>query len=352
MVGTPLLVQVRRGALRDLGAVLADERISTTGRVAVAVGPNLGPLLVDGLRDRLARADHFTLRGGSIDDALTLADEVRQAGSYYAIVGVGGGRVIDATKYAAARLGLPMVAVATNLAHDGICSPVSTLDNDAGRGSYGVPAPLAVLVDLDLVTGAPRRSVTAGIGEALSNLSAIADWELSRDTHGEQIDGLAVTLARTSAQAVLHHPGTVTDDDFLVVLAEALVLSGIAIVVAGTTRPSSGGCHEISHALDGLFAARAGYHGEQVGLGAAFASFLRKDTATFEKIVTTLRRHGLPLVPADLGFSDEEFTRAVEAAPATRPGRYTILEHLDLDATAIRDAVDEYRRLLASETWA
>ena len=38
----PLVVDVRRGAVADLGALLADQRIATEGRVAVAVGPNQG----------------------------------------------------------------------------------------------------------------------------------------------------------------------------------------------------------------------------------------------------------------------------------------------------------------------
>lgn len=342
MVPTPIAVDVRRGALADLPALLADQRISPGGRVAVLLGSSFGPTLLDRLRDALCSATMFTLHGGSVDAAVGVADAVRAAGTFDALVAVGGGRVIDAAKYAAARLGLPLVAVATNLAHDGICSPVSTLDNDSGRGSYGVPAPLAVVVDLDLVAAAPRRSVTAGVGEVLSNLSAARDWELSRDETGEQIDGLALTFSRSAAQAVLHDPGTVADDGFLVTLAEALVLSGVSMVVAGTSRPSSGACHEISHAIDQLHPERRGFHGEQVGLGAAFASYLRADGPTFEQVVSTLHRHGLPTVPGDLGFSEEEFAAIAVFAPRTRPGRFTVLEHLALDGPAMRDAVGDY----------
>jgi hypothetical protein len=43
-----------------------------------------------------------------------------------------------------------------------------------------------------------------------------------------------------------------------------------------------------------------------------------------------LRRHGLPVLPEEIGFTTDEFVEAVEYAPRTRPGRYTILEHLDL----------------------
>lgn len=340
MITTPVVVDVRPGAIDDLADLLADQRISTAGRVAVVVGPTSGDRLHDLLRPSLGTADFYTAAGGSVDAAVALAGEVR-GHSYDAIVGVGGGKVLDVTKYAAARLGLPMVSVATNLAHDGIGSPVSTLDNDAGRGSYGVPAPIAVVVDLDLVRTAPPRSVRAGIGEVLSNHCAIRDWELGHAVNGEPIDGLAMTFARTAFEAVLHHPGTIDDDDFLRTLAEALVLGGLAMVVAGTSRPSSGACHEISHAIDLLYSDRVGQHGEQVGLGGAFASYVRQDPLTSE-LIRCLARHHLPVLPTDLGFSVEEFTAAVLRAPETRPGRYTILEHWDPDKDAVRAAVEGY----------
>lgn len=349
LIPGPAAVRIGAGAATELPAILADQRISGSGRLAIVISEGSG----SGLRERLsgflpADAGWFPVRGGTLDDAVDVADRIRASagghglGSYDTIVGLGGGRVIDVTKYAAARLGLPMVAVATNLAHDGICSPVSTLDNDAGRGSYGVPGPIAIVVDLDLVRDAPDVYVRAGIGEALSNLSALADWDLSHEATGEPVDGLAVAMARTAAEAVLHQPGGVEDAAFLAVLAEALVLSGLAMSVAGNSRPSSGACHEISHALVLLFPGKYGQHGEQVGLGAAFASHLRGDVTRAGQIVDALRRHGLAALPGDLGLDTAGFVEAVTYAPRTRPGRYTILEHLDLTEVELRDAVKDY----------
>ena len=82
-------------------------------------------------------------------------------------------------------------------------------------------------------------------------------------------------MARQAGEAVLRHPGGVGDDGFLQVLAEGLVLTGISMSVAGDSRPASGACHEINHAFDLLFPKRAASHGEQCGLGAAFAMYLR-----------------------------------------------------------------------------
>ena len=349
MITAPLVVEVRRGALAELGPILADQRISTGGRVAIAVGPTYGPTVLRRFGAGLAGADWFTIADGTVDAAVRLAKQAKGR-RYDAIVGIGGGTVLDVTKFAAARLGLPMVAVATNLAHDGIGSPVSTLDNDDGRGSYGVPAPIATLVDLDLVRQAPVRSVRSGVGEIVSNLSAVADWEAAHEQHGEAIDGLAVALARTAATAVMNHPGTVDDDAFLVTLAEALVLSGQAMSIAGTSRPSSGACHEISHAIDLLMPHRQACHGEQVGLGAAFAWFLRGDEDQLRAAVDCLRRHGLPVRPGDLGFSGAEFARIVEFAPQTRPGRITVLEELGLTADRIAQRVAAYEHWIRTGT--
>jgi glycerol-1-phosphate dehydrogenase [NAD(P)+] len=243
--------------------------------------------------------------------------------------------------------GIPMVAVATNLAHDGIASPISSLEHESGKGSYGVVPPVAVIVDLDRVRSGPPRSVRAGIGDVVNNLSAIADWELAAADRGEPVDGLAVTLARTAAQAVLHQPGTVSDDEFLTVLAESLVLSGIAMTVAGSSRPCSGGDHEILHAIDQLFPG-AGNHGELAGIGALFCTHLRGDDHLGPLMSACLARHGLPRTPADLGLSHAEFTQAVLHAPATRPGRYTILERLALDECAIARQVENFAMAVKS----
>ncbi|MDF6042435.1 iron-containing alcohol dehydrogenase family protein [Streptomyces sp. JH14] len=341
LIPAPIVVDIRAGALADLATVLADQRISSSGKLAVAISGGSGQALRERLSPSLPSASWFEVGGGTLEDAVKLA-EAMKSGRYDAVVGLGGGKIIDCAKFAAARIGLPLVAVATNLSHDGLCSPVATLDNDAGRGSYGVPNPIAVLIDLDVIREAPVRFVRSGIGDALSNISAVADWELAHQVKGEDIDGLAAAMARQAGEAVLRHPGGIGDDSFLQVLAEGLVTTGIAMSVAGDSRPASGACHEINHAFDLLHPERAASHGEQCGLGAAFAMHLRGAHEESVQMARTLRSHGLPVLAEEMGFSADEFVEVVEFAPRTRPGRYTILEHLNLSADGIRDAYSEY----------
>jgi glycerol-1-phosphate dehydrogenase [NAD(P)+] len=340
MVGAPLVIDVRTGAVGDLAALLADRRISSGGHVAIAVGPGQGEEIAATVRPALENCSIFSIADGELESATSLASELR-GGFYDALVGIGGGRTLDVAKYAASLTGLPMVAVATNLAHDGIASPVSSLEHEGSKGSYGVQMPIAVVVDLDYVRRSPPEMRRSGIGDAASNLSAIADWQLAERERGEKVDGLAVTFARTAAEAVLNRTDGIEDEAFLTVLAEALVLSGLAMVVAGSSRPCSGGDHEIVHAIDHLFPG-TGSHGELAGVGALFTSFLRGDDDLAAYLDACLARHGLPRTPADLGLSEDQFAHAVLHAPTTRPDRFTIVEHLALGDEEVRARVRRY----------
>jgi glycerol-1-phosphate dehydrogenase [NAD(P)+] len=206
--------------------------------------------------------------------------------------------------------------------------------------------PAGVIVDLDRVRTAPGSLATAGIGDVLADLSAVADWELAAADQGERIDGLAVAMARTAANAVLHQPGAARSDEFLTVLAESLILSGMAMAVAGSSRPGSGGDHEIMHAINQLYPG-TGSHGELAGVGALFCTYLRGNEEQTELISACLGRHGLPRTPADIGMSVEKFARCVAYAPSTRPGRYTILERLSLSEPEIAGKVAEFVKAIA-----
>ncbi len=341
-VATPIAIEVRPGAVESLAPLLKDGRISQGGKVAIVIGPGHGETIAEGLAASLPAASVHVVAGGTLDAALALIQGLR--GDFYdAVVGIGGGRTVDAAKYAASMVGLPFVSVATTLTHDGLASPVATLEAGGRKASFGVHVPIAVVVDVEQVRSAPIEHVRSGVGDVLSNLSAIADWELSVREHGGGMDGLAVSLARTAGEAIVDlAPGT---DRFLTTLAEALILSGIAMTVAGTSRPCSGACHEISHALD-AFHGSPGLHGAQVAFGARFATWLRGDDELFGVLDASMRTHHLPRSPADLGIDRDTFVDAVVEAPRTRPDRFTVLEHLALTPEQVGEQVDAYLETL------
>ena len=258
------------------------------------------------------------------------------------IVAVGGGRALDVGKLAAARAGLNVVAVPTQLSHDGICSPVAVVPNDEGRAeSFGAIAPRAVFVSMATLFGAPPASVAAGIGDLLANPLALKDWRLAADRGLETLDDQAWDLSTESFELIRDHltedPATWSKDlAALRNLADALVLSGMSMIASGTSRPASGGEHEISHAIDALFGGRA-LHGAQVAFGCVVTTALYDEDV--DGLRATLRKLDLPDEPAKLGLDTDELIRVLLEAPNTRPGRFTILEHANLDETEARSLI-------------
>lgn len=266
-----------------------------------------------------------------------------------AVIGLGGGRLLDVAKFVASDLGLPCVACPTSLSQDGIISPVSTLPDGAHRRSRVVSPPAGVIVDLRVVRRAPARLSRAGAGDVLSNLSAVADWELSGRATGERIDERAVALARAAGSRLRDAPEERSADEFHRTLAEALLLSGAAMIAARSTRPCSGACHKIARVVDRLPGRPVSLHGEQVALGAAFATFLRDGMGAAVGFAAALRRYRLPVHPGQLGMSARRFGLAAWQASRTRTRRFTILEQLSLDALSMEEAVMEYLRTLREQ---
>jgi glycerol-1-phosphate dehydrogenase [NAD(P)+] len=339
----PIRTDIGAGALSRIGQLLADQRISASGRVVFVVDERAGRVL-EALRDVVTTDDNLvTVEGASLAAATEAASTITQS-HYDALIGVGGGALLDSAKLISSRVGLPMVSVAANLAHDGIASPVAVLMSNGRRVSFGVSMPVAVVVDTALVRESNPRLRRAGIGDVLSNLTSVQDWQMAYARDADSYDGLSASMARVAAEAVMHHPGDIEDEDFLMTLAESLLLSGLAMAGAGSSRPCSGACHEISHAVDYLLPEKSSPHGEQVGVGALMSAHLQRDDTLFERILESLRRHGMPTSPGDLGLTTDEFVEAVAYAPRTRPARITVLEILDLTASDVRREVNDFLR--------
>jgi glycerol-1-phosphate dehydrogenase [NAD(P)+] len=115
------------------------------------------------------------------------------------------------------------------------------------------------------------------------------------------------------------------------VLLEALISCGVAMSIAGSSRPCSGSEHLFSHALDMIKCPHA-MHGEQCGVGSILTAYLHK--TDWKRIRDTLKQIGAATTAAELGVKDEDLVKAFEMAATIRPERYTILHKLKLDREA------------------
>ena len=318
---------------RRLAQVLADLGIETPFVVASVHGKGLAAEL-----DAGEEATVVPIVGADQAWAVEAGARAQRIGAD-AVVAIGGGRCLDVAKLAAGRAGIAVISVPTQLSHDGICSPVAVVPNEAGRAE-SIPAivPRAVFLSLPTLVSAPQPSVAAGIGDLLANPLALRDWALAVERGIDAPDERAWDMSAESYSLIepfLDRPPA-RDPAFLRTLADALVLSGTAMIQAGTSRPASGGEHEISHAIDELFGGRA-LHGAQVAFGCIVSVHLYgEDPRPFRE---RLRRLGLPQHPADLGLSADDAVRVLLHAPETRPGRYTIVEAAGLDEAAARKVI-------------
>lgn len=279
--------------------------------------------------------------GATQDHATSLGTVITRSGSDV-IAAIGGGRCLDIAKLAAKTSGLPLVAVPTQLSHDGICSPVAVLPK--GRGipeSIEAVAPRAAFFSLPILLHAPLATVRAGLGDLMSNPLALRDWELAASRGLEDIDEDAWHLSVESFHLIEYLLNTdlsqnSNDPTLLARLAHALANSGLAMICAGSSRPASGAEHKISHAIDHMFGPRA-MHGAQVAFGSLVSVALYG--LDVEEFKEQLEHLGLPSHPRDLGLTNDDLAAALLVAPAMRPGRFTILEQQGLDERSARRLV-------------
>ncbi len=252
-----------------------------------------------------------------------LATEVRGLGARF-VIGVGGGSKIDITKVVAARLGIPFVSVPTSAAHDGISSPRASLHDSESVTSTVGAVPMGVIADTAVIVQAPYRLLASGCADVISNVTAILDWRLAVRLRNEEYSSTAANLSEYAAQEIIDHAEAIKPnlEESVWIALRPILVAGIAMSVAGSSRPCSGSEHLFSHALDRI-SSRPSLHGEQCGVGAIMMMYLHG--GDWKRVKNALLTIGAPTTAQELGVSDQEVVRALTLAHAIRPDRYTIL---------------------------
>ena len=308
------------------------KRLNLTGSALIIAGPKSHEVAGKQVSSLLAQAgiNTDTLLVKTVNDKEVVAVEERiKEWKPHFLIGVGGGTKIDAAKLSASRQGIPFISVPTTLSHDGIASPLASIKGLDKPYSIMAQAPLAIIADTDIIAQAPWRFVISGCGDAIAKFTAVKDWRLAHKEKNEYYGEYAASLALMSATLVMQNAKLIQpeNNEGLRVLLEALISCGVAMSIAGSSRPCSGSEHLFSHALDMVNCPHA-MHGEQCGLGSVLVAYLHR--ANWRRIVDTLKQIGAPTTASELGVKDEDVVEALELAATIRPERYTILHKLGL----------------------
>ena len=186
-----------------------------------------------------------------------------------ALVAVGSGTLNDLCKYVGHRTGRPSMVFATAPSMNGYTTSTVSISRDGYKHSLAASAPVGVFLDLAILGAAPLRMIRAGLGDVLCRATAQVDWLLSHlllDTAYAE-DPFAIQAA--DERILLERAGGLAARDPVAMLAlvRLSVLSGLGMLLVGSSHPGSGGEHAISHYLDMLLRPHPGsLHGEQVGV--------------------------------------------------------------------------------------
>ncbi len=283
-----------------------------------------GHKVADLLEDVGIRTDHLLVSSPTVNSIDAVRAKLCET-KPQVVIGVGGGTKIDVAKLSAAHYGVPFVSVPTTASHDGIASPLASIKGSEKPYSIMAQAPMAIIADTNVIVQASHRLTASGCGDVIAKFTAVRDWHLAHKAKSEYYGEYAASLALMSAKLVarnaeLIRPG---NEEGLRVLLEALISCGVAMSIAGSSRPSSGSEHLFSHALD-LVASTHAMHGEQVGVGTIMMGCLHG--LNWKQIKLKLEKVGAPITAQELGVDPQDILESLVRARDIRPERYTILE--------------------------
>ncbi|MEM2319309.1 MAG: NAD(P)-dependent glycerol-1-phosphate dehydrogenase [Candidatus Bathyarchaeia archaeon] len=326
----PREVIVGEGVIERVAEVA--QRLGFAESALIVTGSKTHQIAGKKVKENLERggmsAEVFIVESATIRDVEMVERKIMEVNPQI-VFGVGGGTKIDIAKLSSARRGVPFISVPTTASHDGLSSPLSSVKGLEKPYSVKAQAPIAIIADTDLIMQAPYRFLASGCGDVIAKFTAVRDWRLAHEERSEYYGEYAASLALMSAKLVMQNAWVIRSksEEGLRVLLEALISCGVAMSIAGTSRPCSGSEHLFSHALD-MIRPNNAMHGEQCGVGAIMMAYLHG--ADWKCIRRTLEILGAPKTARELGVANEDVVKALFMAASIRPERYTILNKLNL----------------------
>ena len=323
----PRNVVVGHAVLDDAVAAIEDLRLGD--RPLIVSSPTPDEVAGGRLRERLTAAGYdvetVVIETADFETVTRVVDAARDHGAEF-LVAIGGGKAIDIAKMAGDEVDRGFVSVPTAASHDGIVSGRSSVPEGDTRHSVAAEPPLAVVADTGVLAEAPWELTTAGCADIISNYTAVKDWRLAERLQGVPYSEYAAALAEMTAEMLVDNAGSIRPglEESAWIVVKALVSSGVAMSIAGSSRPASGAEHLFSHRLDRI-APDAALHGHQVGVGTIMVEYLHSgDTGRWRSIRDALAAIGAPTTAEDLGIDAADVVEALSTAHEIRD-RYTIL---------------------------
>jgi len=284
-------------------------------------------------------AEIYAMNNASFDEAVAIAKKVCTE-EIKVIIGIGGGRVLDTAKYAAHISKAVYICMPTSLSNDSLASPFAVLETyGKARMTLDCKIPTAIIVDTNMIINAPKGQTLSGLGDTIAKHTALFDWKLSASRTSSPVDDFAYALSRMSYDSVYHcDEKDMTSRVFIRILSRALVMGGLAMEIAGSSRPCSGSEHLFAHAIEEYYPDMKISHGIAVALGSIPACIFQGQSP--DGLINFFHTYGLDISPSSYEITKDMFEDMWKKARTVRPGRITILDDIVHDRSQLDEIYD------------
>ena len=200
------------------------------------------------------------------------------------IISVGTGSLNDICRVTSHELGKKFCIFATAPSMDGFASDTAPIIKNNFKNSWFVEQPYVIIADTKILAESPAELKAAGYGDMVAKYMGLADWRISNKLTGEYYcENIAkVTEDALGKMVALTDRVQSNDEEAAGAIMEALVLSGLAMKLAGCSRPASGSEHVVSHYWECYKLARGiwpEFHGKKVGVASLIINTLYRNLA-------------------------------------------------------------------------
>jgi len=188
------------------------------------------------------------------------------------IISVGSGTINDLGKFAADRNGIDYWTMPTAPSMNGYTSSIAAIKLKGVKRTLPAAPPKRIYVVPQEIQDAPLKLRQAGFCDVLAKVVSDIDWQCESLLCSGSYCGLPAALMATVEKTYAEHAEEIGHGDETAVMGlfNGLLLSGVAMSLAGSSAPASGGEHLVSHFWDmreTLTGREAELHGLQVGVG-------------------------------------------------------------------------------------
>ncbi len=200
------------------------------------------------------------------------------------IISVGTGSLNDICRVTSFDMGKRFAIFATAPSMDGFASDTAPIIENNFKVSWKAEQPEVILADTKILAESPVELKAAGFGDMVAKYIGLCDWRISNVLTGEYYCPAVAKLTEDAIAKIVALADKVTaeDEEAAGAIMEALVLSGIAMKLALSSRPASGAEHVVSHYLECYKLARGiwpEFHGKKVGVATVFVNRLYRNIA-------------------------------------------------------------------------